>query len=216
MKLEKNTKFERDLDLIIDKITIDVDPVIKKEFFRLRDNLVALYKKRLVKINHSVMELLCVKPLLLKGYSVDIEHLLNGRLSCDVYGEKGEGSLIVEIETGFVPPEHALDPTTYCTARIASKITRYSNYCNKFALGVPPYYLVKIPDAFNKPPRYREMKELLEIKNQCDLYYKNPPVSLEEIRNARLHTIYIIDVDMAIVKEIDPETYLMNTVHCRY
>ena len=51
------------------------------------------------------------------------------------------------------------------------------------------------------------MEELQEIKGRCGLYYKNPPVTLEEIRNARLHTIYIIDVDETTVQETDPSTY---------
>jgi len=32
-------------------------------------------------------------------------------------------------------------------------------------------------------------------------------VALEEIRNARRHTIYIIDVDETAVQETDPSTY---------
>ena len=51
------------------------------------------------------------------------------------------------------------------------------------------------------------MEELQEIKGRCDLYYKNPLVALEEIRNARRHTIYIIDVDETAVQETDPSTY---------
>jgi hypothetical protein len=59
-----------------------------------------------------------------------------------------------------------------------------------------------------KPPRDRTSEDLKYLKTLCDLYYKNPPVSLEEIRNARIHTIYIIDVDELCIKEVDPTTYL--------
>jgi hypothetical protein len=52
------------------------------------------------------------------------------------------------------------------------------------------------------------MEDLKYIKTLCDLYYRNPPVSLDEIRNARIHTIYIIDVDRVAVREVDPATYL--------
>jgi hypothetical protein len=194
----------------------DVIADIKKEMIRLRDRLIDLNHKRLVKINHSVMELLCVKPLLLNGYDVNVEHLLEGILSCDVFGVKGDGNLIVEIETGFVPPEHALNPTVYNNARIASKITRYSNYANKFSLGIPPYYIAQIPSAFNKPPRFRSTKDLNEIKRLCDIFYKNPRVNIEEIRNARLHSIYVIDVSNATVREIDPETYEKNTAYSSF
>jgi hypothetical protein len=138
---------------------------------------------------------------------VDIEKPVDG-LICDLYGVKGLGSHIVEIETGFIPPSNALDPANYRKSRIASKIIRYGNHSEKFALGVPPYYLLQIPDILVKPPRSRTKEDLKYLKTLCDLYYKNPPVTPEEIRNARIHTIYIIDVDGTAVKEVDPVTYL--------
>ena len=208
--------FERDLDHLLIKLKKGVDIETEGKLNDLRDRLMRLHEKNVVKVNHSVMELVCAKYLILGGYEVDVEHLLEGGLTCDVYGVKGYGTLIVEVETGFVPPEHALDPTTYCKARIASKITRYSNYCEKFALGAPPYYIMQIPPALTKPPRYRTIEELHEIKGRCDLYYKNPPVSLQEIRNSRLHAVYIIDVEEANVQETDPATYTERTVHWKY
>jgi len=201
-------EFERDLDTLVGRLSEDANEETRKRLSGLKDRLVRLQEKNVVKINHSVMELVCAKYLILRGYEVDVEHPLDaGGLTCDLYGVKGYGTLIVEVETGFVPPEHALDPMTYLKARIASKITRYSNYCNKFGLGTPPHYIVQIPPTLIKPPRYRTMEELQEIKGRCDLYYTNPPVTLEEIRNARLHTIYIIDVDETTIQETDPSAY---------
>jgi len=202
--------FEKDLNFLLTKLKDDINEETEEKLNILKDRLIRLRKEGLVKINHSVMELVCAKHLILKGYNVDVEHLCGEGLSCDIYGVKGYGSLIVEIETGFVPPKYALDPATYCKTRIASKISRYSNYANKFGLGLPPYYIMQIPQALTKPPRYRNLKELEEIKNYCNQYYKNPPVSLEEIKNARLHVVYIIDVNGTAVQEIDPDTYIEN------
>jgi len=205
-------KFDRDLGILLKRLNKSADEETKKKLYRLKDRLIRLNEENVVKINHSVMELVCAKHLILKGYEVDVERPLEGGVICDLYGVKGFGSLIVEVETGFVPPEHALDPATYCKARIASKITRYGNHSEKFALGVPPYYILQIPPALTKPPRDRKSEELREIKSRCDLYYKNPPVSLDEIRNARLHTVYVIDVDGVTVREVDPSTYVENKV----
>ena len=203
-------KFDRDLGVLLTRLNEGVDGDTEEKLNRLRDRLIRLNEENIVKINHSVMELVCAKHLILKGYDVDVERPLEGGVICDLYGVKGFGSLIVEVETGFVPPEHALDPATYCKARIASKITRYGNHSEKFALGVPPYYILQIPPALTRPPRGRKSEELREIKSRCDLYYKNPPVSLDEIMNARLHTIYVIDVDGVTVREVDPSTYVEN------
>ena len=200
-------KFDRDLEILSAKLNMDTDPEVQKKLDVLKHKLIRMHNESVVKINHSVMEMVCAKHLLLKGYELDIERPIDG-LVCDLYGTKGLGSHIVEIETGFIPPSHALDPANYRASRIASKIIRYVNHSEKFALGVPPYYLLQIPEALVKPPRARTKKELKYLKTLCDLYYKNPPVSLDEIRNARIHTIYIIDVDRTAVREVDPVTYL--------
>ena len=200
-------KFDRDLEILLTKLNSEVDKETEKKLNILRDKLIRLNEENVVKINHSVMELVCAKHLILKGYEVDIERPIDG-LICDLYCVKGLGSHIIEVETGFIPPSHALDPVNYRKSRIASKIIRYGNKSDKLALGVPPYYLLQIPSILVKPPRFRTQEDLKYLKILCDLYYKNPPVTFDEIRNARLHTIYVIDVDGVAVREVDPVTYL--------
>jgi hypothetical protein len=185
----------------------ELDDLEYGKMLELRDNLLSLNQRNMVKINHSVMELVCAKHLTQNGFDVRLEHTVD-RVSCDIYAVKGYGSVIVEVETGFVPPEHALDPTTYLRARIASKITRYSGFANKFVLATPPYYIMQVPPALTKPPRFRTEAEISSIKGLCDLYYSNPPVSTEEIRNARLHSIYAVNVDNVSVAEWEVNEYL--------
>ncbi len=153
------------------------------------------------------MELVCAKDLILKGYDVTIESRLTETLTCDLYGVKGYGSLIVEIETGFIPPDHALDPSGYLIARIASKIIRYSSHADRFAIGVPPHYILSFPTILGIPRKERAPELAKSVKDLCDLYYQNPPVTVDEVINARIHSIYIIDVDKGKVTEFDPETY---------
>lgn len=174
----------------------------------VRNRLIELYKRNLVKINHSVMELVCAKHLIRYGYSVDVEKQLTDILVCDVHAEKGEGIAIVEIETGFIPPEHALDPLGYYAARIASKIARYSKYSNQFVLATTPVSVLPIPPLFRRPPRDRRPSEVREIKQFCDKYYMNPPVTEDELLNARVHMIYIINTDAGKVTEMDVDSYL--------
>jgi hypothetical protein len=200
-------KFNRDLEILLTRLNTFTDEGTKKKLNVLKDKLIHLHEESIIKINHSIMELVCAKHLILKDYEVDIERPING-LVCDLYGVKGLGSHIVEVETGFIPPSHALDPANYRKSRIASKIIRYGNHSDKFALGVPPYYLLQIPNILVKPPRDRTPEELKYLKTLCDLYYRNPPVILDEIKNARIHTIYIIDVDGVAIREVDPISYL--------
>jgi len=200
-------KFIEDIDYIVKKIQDELSQEEYRKILDLRDSLLRMYKERRVKINHSVMELICAKFLVQDGFNVDLEHELNG-ISTDIYAKKGFGSLIVEVETGFVPPDHALDPVNYLRARVTSKITRYSAFANKFILATTPYYIMQIPTSLVKPPRFRSEEEVMYLKSLCDQYYTNPPVSLEEIRNARLHSIYVVDVDNTSIREWEVNEYM--------
>ncbi len=210
--MSNRQKFENDLCTLLDRLTADATPEIENKLTMLKEWLIKLQQENVVKINHSVMELVCAKYLIKKGYEIQLEYPLNEVLTCDLYGIKGMGNQIVEIETGFIPPENALAPLTYTTARLASKIIRYSSFAGKFALGVPPHYILPFPRTLAKSPRNRSAEEIEHIKNLVDAYYQKPPISLEEIRNARIHEIYIIDVDCTRVQEIDPEAYLKRAI----
>jgi hypothetical protein len=211
--MNSRERFEQDLTALMSRLTIGVEKEVENKLNMLKDWLVNLQRKNVVKINHSIMELVCAKYLILKGYEVQLEYPLNEILTCDLYSIKGYGNLIVEIETGFIPPDHALFPLTYTSARLASKIIRYNSFAGKFALGMPPHYILPFPRALAKPPRKRTPKEIDAIKKLCDKYYQNPPVTEEEIQNARIQEIYIIDVDQAKVQEIDPEAYMKRAIH---
>jgi hypothetical protein len=199
--------FLDDVDTVIDRMMGDLNREEMAKIMGLRGRLSHLHDENLVKINHSVMELICATHLIKSGFEVELEYMLNC-VSCDIYAVKGYGTLIVEVETGFVPPEHATDPQRYLQARITSKITRYSAFANKFCLGTPTHYVMEIHPALTKPPRFRTPEEVAAIKKLCDLYYRNPPVNVEEIRNARLHSIYTVDVDYVSVREWDVSEYM--------
>ena len=200
-------KFEIDLENLLTRLIPDKNGSAFTKLDAIKAKLVRMHDQNLVKINHSAMEIICAKDLIIRGYDVDVEHRLEDSLVCDLLGIKGGGRAIVEIETGFVPPEHALDPTTFCSARIASKIARYSKFADKFTLASPLYQILPIPPTFLKPPRMRELEELTETKRLCDRYYDNPPIPLNEITTGRLHSLSFIDVDAGTVREVDPETY---------
>jgi hypothetical protein len=200
-------QFMRDIDTVVSKILGKMDESYHSQIRVLRDELERMHRQNRVKINHSVIELVCAAHLIEAGFGVQLETAVNG-ISTDIYAEKGLGSLMIEAETGFVPPENALDPLVYLKARAASKIIRYSGYANKFVLASPTYYVLQIPPSLTKPPRFRTEEEIAAIKKLCDLYYSNPPVSVEEIRNARLHAIYVVDVDNVSVREWEVNEYM--------
>jgi len=204
-------KFTEDVYTITEKLNADQSPEIKSKTNFVRERLIDIYQKNLVKINHSVLEIICASNLIAQGYTVDIEKHLSDILVCDVFATEGDGTFIMEIETGFTPPDHALDTTDYYIARIASKIARYSQYCSKFALATPVVGILPIPKLFLKPTSKRKKDEIQKIKDLADRFYKNPPIQLDDILNARLHSVYLINIDKCFAKQLDPYTYLELT-----
>jgi hypothetical protein len=200
-------RFKGDLYELASRACADDGQEVRSKVFGIADILVGLYRKNLVKINHSALELVCAKGLIARGYDVKVEHKVDRTLVCDVMGTRGDGPLIVEIETGFIPPEAALEPSAYAKSRIASKIARYSRFAGRFALGTTPSYVLDYPGFFVKPRKARTTNEAAEIKAITDVKYNKPPISIDEMMNARLHAVFIIDVDAATTQELDPETY---------
>ena len=204
-------KFTDDVYAIAQRLSEGKPAEVKARINYVREKLIELYQKNLVKINHSVLEIICASNLISQGYSIDIEKPLSDSLVCDVFATKGDGTFIMEIETGFTPPDHALDTIDYYVARIASKIARYSKYCSKFGLATPVVGILPVPKLFLKSPGERTADEIKKIKALCDRFYKNPPIEYDDILNARLHSIYLINIDKGFAKQLDPCSYLELT-----
>jgi len=204
-------KFQDDVYTITELLSKNLSPELLPKLNFVRQNLIEYYKKNLVKINHSVLELICASELISHGFSVDVEKPISNVLVCDLFGKKGDGTAIIEIETGFTPPEHALDTVDYYAARIVSKIARYSKYCGKFSLATPVVNILPISDIFLLSPNARKPEDVKKLKKLCDRFYKNPQIKLEDIQNAHIHSVYLINTDKGFAKETDPQKYLEMT-----
>jgi|TARA_A100001234_G_scaffold144426_1_gene126833 hypothetical protein len=204
-------KFQDDVYSITELLSEHLSPELIPKLNFVRQNLIEYYKKNLVKINHSVLELICAAELISHGFSVDVEKSISDVLVCDLFGKKGDGTTIIEIETGFTPPEHALDTVDYYAARIVSKIARYSKHCGKFSLATPVVNILPISEIFLLPPNTRKPVDIEKLKKLCDRFYKNPQIKLDDIQNAHIHSVYLINTDKGFAKEMDPESYIQMT-----
>lgn len=204
-------KFRNDVYQMTEKLSYNLKERDVSKLNNVCQQLIEMYQKNLVKINHSILELICASNLISRGYAVKVEKDVSDILVCDIYAKKGDGDTIIEIETGFTPPEHAMDTVDYFAARIMSKIARYSQHCSKFSLATPAVGILPISKIFMLPPNARNEKEVKKVQDLCDRYYKNPPIKYDDILNARLHSIYLINIDKGFVKEIDPQGYVELT-----
>ena len=201
-------KFSNDIFVMSEKLSKNLKENDIPKLNYVGQQLIGMYKKNLVKINHSILELICASNLISRGFSVDVEKDISDILVCDIFAKKGGGNNIIEIETGFTPPEHAMDTIDYFSARIMSKIARYSQHCSKFSLATPVVGLLPISKIFLLPPNARKKEDVQKIKDLCDRYYKNPPIEYDDILNAHLHSIYLINIDKGFAKELDPQGYV--------
>ena len=200
-------KFRNDVYDMTEKLSKNLKENDMPKLNYVRQQLIEMYQKNLVKINHSILELICASNLISNGYAVEVEKDVSDILVCDIYAKKGGGNTIIEIETGFTPPEHAMDTVDYCAARIISKIARYSQHCSKFSLATPVIGILPISKLFLLPPNARKKEDVTKVKNLCDRYYKNPTIEYDDILNAHLHSIYLINIDKGFAKEVDPQGY---------
>ena len=201
-----------DVDLVIEGLKEKLPPPADGTLEQLGAKLKELALRRVVSSNHTVMELVVAAHLLSKGYSIDVEHVLAPNLVCDIYAVREGRSLIVEVETGFVPPENSKDPLSYRFARELSKVARYSQYSDYFALAIPPFHILQLPVAVFLPPEERQRWGIDYFKELIDAYYTKPPVKLEELLSARLHYVYIVLVDTLEVVELTAREYFVTFI----
>ena len=57
-----------------------------------------MYKENLVKINHSILELICASSLISRGYAVEVEKDVSDILVCDVYAKKDVEVLLLRLK----------------------------------------------------------------------------------------------------------------------
>jgi len=183
-------KFRNDVYVMTGKLSKNLKEKDVPKLSHVRQQLIEMYQKNLVKINHSILELICASNLISRGYAVEVKKEVSDILVCDIYAKKGGGYTIIEIETGFTPPDHAMDTVDYYAARIMSKIARYSQYCSKFSLATPAVGILPVPKIFLLPPNARKKEDVEKVKELCDRYYNNPPIKYDDILNAHLHSIY--------------------------
>ncbi len=207
MNAQEEDNFEVVILGILKRLSRGMDEQSNLRLKSLGERLLDLHENAETDLTQSVMELICARELIVSGYMVNVEYSLDSNLTCDVHAVKGEGVLIIKVETGDTPPIHALNPNSFSQAKISSEISRYSPRASKFGLATPNSNILQVPYLFIKPPRDRSDEEVERIRRLCDKLYSKPPLSFDQIKDARLHSIVLIDIDHGHTREIDPETY---------
>ncbi len=82
-------KFRNDVYEVTDRLSTSLSEEDLPKLNYVRQQLIDMYQKNLVKINHSVLELICAANLIANGYAVEVEKQISDILVCDLFAKKG-------------------------------------------------------------------------------------------------------------------------------
>ena len=148
MSAQEEDNFEVVILGILKRLSRGMDEQSNLRLKSLGERLLDLHENAEIDLTQSVMELICARELIVSGYMVNVEYSLDSNLTCDVHAVKGEGVLIIKVETGDTPPIHALNPNSFSQAKISSKISRYSPRASKFGLATLNSNILQVPYLF--------------------------------------------------------------------
>ena len=118
---------------------------------------------------------------------------------------------IVSVELTFFMSAPAAGTVALLNVFVFSFCAVVSTVAYTFAVKDPVVNVLPIPQVFLLPPQARKKEDLMRLKNLCDRFYKNPKITFDNIQNAHIHSIYLINTDKGFSKELDPEAYLQMT-----
>jgi hypothetical protein len=99
----------------------------------------SLIKRGSLSFYHALLQYILVLLLYERGYDIWVEKDLPGGLVADLYAEHPLGNVIIEVETGYIPPRCIEEPMSYLMAKIVYKALLYSKFSDLFFVAVPAY-----------------------------------------------------------------------------
>jgi hypothetical protein len=175
----------------------ELEQVLKK--------IISLHKVGVLNINHSVLELITAGYLINEGYKVYVEVEMAGGVA-DLYAIKGI-DLVIEVETGYVPPNNAVNAEEFLMGRLALKTARYSNVAHGFYIAVPSFYIPPIPSELLLKPDERNEEENRRIMSLIRRYTKAPDITLSDVKNSKIDGIITINSKELELKLIDVRSF---------
>jgi hypothetical protein len=113
---------------------------------------------------HAMLQFLVALDLHRRGFDVSVEEPVDGGFKADVYAEGPTGRVIVEIETGYVPPDRMYELEGFLEAKVAFKAVAYSFYTDLFVVATPSHMSLSIPEELLKPIESRSVEDVIAIR----------------------------------------------------
>lgn len=105
------------------------------------------------------MQLIIAEKLRELGFDVAVEHQIDDVHIADIYAQGYGKSMIIEVETGYLPPMFINRAEEYMEAKIAVKALKYSCAADEFYIATPSYLRLPIPRVLST-----DLTNLSELK----------------------------------------------------
>ncbi len=206
MPVEENSKY-RSLRERLKELENDLDEYKTRGLRNVERHL----EMSNVSMLHADLQLILSKHLIKDGYRALVESPIKSFI-CDIVALRDSEKFNIEIETGLYNiRDRDFNMEAMIRekrARTISKAARYSHLSYSFGFGVPPNYSIQMPREFSRLPEERRNDKIAELKGICDAYYRNPPISYEQIKNAVVDFIFIIDPINSTVTKKSTKDYI--------
>lgn len=193
----------KDLELIYEKVS---------DCYGNNSNLEEIYRKLLglskigiLNVNHSVLQLILSGYLLSKGFRVYVEVEVQGGVM-DIYAIKVK-DLGIEVETGYVPPNNAINAEEFLMSRISLKTAKYSNMVSEFYIAVPSFYIPPIPRELLLDPNERNEEEVRNLMRLIRKYSKTPDITINDVKTSKINGIIIVNTKNMKINIIDNKSF---------
>lgn len=150
---------------------------------------------------HAILQLIMAVKLHKMGFDVSVEEDLPSGFRADVYGEGPCCTIVVEVETGYVPQEWLLRPEEFMMYRLAYKATAYSGDADIFIPAFPGHYRIPVPEPLLKPVEERSERDVALIKGMLMRYNKGQLARIGwRAHLARIDAVAFIDIGRSDVE----------------
>jgi len=119
---------------------------------------------------HALLQFIVAMDLYSRGFDVSVEEPVDGGFKADVYAEGPQGSVIVEIETGYVPPDKVRVLEEFLEAKVAFKAVAYSPYADLFIVAAPSHVRLLVAPELLKPVEDRDILDVMVIRDLASRY----------------------------------------------
>ena len=145
------------------------------------------------------------------GFQVYLEHTVDGIHYADVYAINDAKDVIVEVETGYVPPMFIGEAETYMLARSIVKTIKYAPLADEFYIATPSYIRLPIPHVLLTTPSDEDLV-LASLLVKRFFGERWADETLRRLRDSRLDGVLLVEVarrSVSVLKGDELRPYLV-------